>query len=57
MILRINLVIERADQVINLYEMKDSDYPYSMTQTEEQKLRLCASRRLPQTPTVISHVK
>lgn len=36
---QIDLVIERADRVINLCEMKFSDAPYSITREYEEKLR------------------
>ena len=36
---QIDLIIERADQLVNICEVKYSEYPYSISKTEESRLR------------------
>ena len=33
------MIIERSDQLINICEIKYSEYPYAISKAEEQKLR------------------
>ena len=37
---QIDLIIERADQIVNICEMKYSEYPYAINNTEAQRLRI-----------------
>ena len=36
---QIDLLIERADNLINLYEIKYSQFPYAITKEEEMRIR------------------